>query len=234
MNKITQFENLSNDLFLEIFDYLHALDLFMAFFSLNKRISLILSSTQLHVVISKLHCRRQIKFLSTHLTSHAHQVISVSLQDQLRDFSSVIPFFFNQHTFINLRSCRFFYICPSSRLNRTIRQLKTLTKLESFYIKQPRCMPLTDRVKRKLTEIIFKHKLSNLRSVTLLFRYDYPYLTDNTTINWTLTSLCLMFHGSSNVCSIYGILPIFRTCGSLRQLCVIILNSKMSNTNHSM
>jgi hypothetical protein len=121
MNEITQLENLFNDLFLEIFDYLHAVDLFMALSSLNNRISSILASTQLHVVISELHSCHQIKFLSSHLTHHAHQVILVSLEDQVHDFSSVIPYFFNQHTFINLQSCIFHSICPSSRFNRVIR-----------------------------------------------------------------------------------------------------------------
>jgi len=111
MNKVTQLEDLSNDLFLEIFDYFHALDLFMAFSSLNHRISLILSLTRLHVVISKLHCRYEIKFLSSHLTHHAHQVISVSLEDEVYNFSSVISFFF-QSTFIYQSSimCILFYL----------------------------------------------------------------------------------------------------------------------------
>jgi hypothetical protein len=66
MNEITLFEHLSNDLLLEIFDYLHALDLFLTFSS-------ILFSAQLHLFISKCHCRSQMKFLSSHLIHHAHQ-----------------------------------------------------------------------------------------------------------------------------------------------------------------
>ena len=112
MNKITQFEDLSNDLVLEIFEYFHALDLFRAFPSLNNRLSSLLLLTQLHVVISKVHSHHQIKFLSSHLTHHAHQVISLSLEDQLRDYSSVISFFFNQHIFINLQLCKFYSISP--------------------------------------------------------------------------------------------------------------------------
>jgi hypothetical protein len=226
MNEINQFEGLSNDLFLEIFDYLHALDLFMAFSSLNHRISSILLLTQLHVVISKLHCRHQIKFLSSHLTHHAHQVISVSLHDQLHDFSSVIPYFFNQHTFINLRSCIFYCIGPSSRFNRVIGQLKTLTKLELFQIIQPCSMSLSDPLKRKLSKTILKHRLSNLRLVNLSVAYDYRYLTDNISVNWTLTSLRLMFFGSSNFCSIYGILPVLRAYRVLRQFRISIEKNK--------
>ena len=232
MDNITQFESLSNDLFLDIFDYLHALDLFLAFSSLNKRISLILSSTQLRVVVSKLHCHHQIQVLSSHLNDHSHQVISLSLQDQLRDFLSVIPFFFNRHTFINLRSCTFFSICPSSILDCVIEQLKTLTKLESYRIVQPHNILLSDRAKRNLSKTILKHTLSNLRSVKLSFRYDYPYLTDSTTVNWTLTSLRIVFHGSSNICSIYGVLSILHTYRALRQLRVVISSDKTSNINH--
>ena len=232
MNKITQFEDLSDDLFLDIFDYFDALDLLVAFSSLNKRISLILSSTQLCVVVSNLHCRHQIKCLSSHLTDHAHQVISLSLEDQIRDFSSVIPYFFNQHTFINLRSCIFVSICSTTRLNRVIRQLKTLTKLESFEIVQSYSISLSDRVKRKLSKTILKHKLSNLRSVDLSFRYDYPYLTANSTVNWTLTSLGIAFRGTSNVCSIYSVLPILRTYRALRQLRVLISNGKKAHRHH--
>ncbi|CAF4845800.1 unnamed protein product [Rotaria sp. Silwood1] len=41
MKKMTPLEDLSNELFFEIFDYLHALDIFMAFSTLNQRITLI-------------------------------------------------------------------------------------------------------------------------------------------------------------------------------------------------
>jgi hypothetical protein len=228
MNKITQFEDLSNDLVLEIFEYFHALDLFTAFASLNNRLSSLLLLTQLHVVISKVHSRHQIKFLSSHLTHHAHQVISVSLQDQLYNFTSVIPFFFNQHQFINLQSCVFYSICPSSKLNRVIRQLKTLTKLETFRIIQSHNASLPDAWKRKLSKTILKHKSSHLRIVDLAFRYDYRYLTDSISVNWTLTSLHMMFQGATEFCSIYSILPILQTYRVLRHLYVCITKSKRS------
>jgi len=147
MNVISQFEDFSNDLFLEIFDYFHALDLFMAFSSLNHRISSILSLTRLHVVISKLHCRYQIEILSSHLFHHAHQVISVSLQDQLRDFSSVISFIFNQHTFENLQSCKFHSIHPSSKLYNVIHKLERHNKLVSIEILQLQHLSLSDEIK---------------------------------------------------------------------------------------
>ncbi len=92
MNPITQFEDLSDKLFLIIFDYLYALDLFQAFSSLNTRISSILFDARLYVIISKLHRRQQIEFLSFHLTHHADQVIFISLEDQLHDYSAIFDY----------------------------------------------------------------------------------------------------------------------------------------------
>ena len=234
MNKNTQLEDLSNDLFLDIFDYFHALDLFKAFSLLNQRLSSILSSTQLHIIVSKLHSHHQIKFLSSHLHAHAHQVISLSLQDQLRDVSSVIPFFFSEHKFINLRSCIFRSICPSSRLKQVIQQLQTLTKLESFIIRQSRDISLSYRTQQRLSKTILKHNLPKLRSIELSFRHNYSYLTANTIINWTLTSLSIKFHDATTNCSIYNILPIVHNYRVLRQLYVTISNSNRSNTYQTM
>ncbi|CAF4627275.1 unnamed protein product, partial [Rotaria magnacalcarata] len=60
MDTQTHLEDLANEIFFELFDYLHALDIFTAFASLNKRISSILRSIPLRIVISKTHCRNQI------------------------------------------------------------------------------------------------------------------------------------------------------------------------------
>ncbi len=202
VNKITQFEHFSNDILLEIFDYLHALDLFMAFSSLNQRISSILFSTQLHVVLSKLHCQHQMKFLSSHLTHHAHQVISVSLEDQLRDYSSVISFIFNQHIFTNLRSCKFYHIHPSSNLQ------KSLTKLISLRIFHPKTILLSHRIKQDITKAILTHTSHTLRFIDLSFYYDYLNLVANIALNSTVTSLHMIFDGSVNTLSTYSFLPI--------------------------
>ena len=152
MNAVTQLEDLSNDIFFEIFEYLHALDLFMAFSSLNRRIASILSSTPLRVVISKLHCRYQMRFLSSQLIDHTDQVISISLQDRLRDCSSVIPFLFNQHTFINLRWCRFFHIHPSSNLHHVMQKLQSLTKLVAVRVGHSRTIPLSSIIKQNISK----------------------------------------------------------------------------------
>ncbi len=47
----THLEDLSNEIFFEIFDYLNALDIFTSFTSLNRRISSILQSISLRIVI---------------------------------------------------------------------------------------------------------------------------------------------------------------------------------------
>lgn len=234
MNKITQFEDLSNDLFLEIFDYLHALDLFTTFSSLNNRISSILFLTRLHVVVSKLHCQHQIKILSSHLTHHAHQVVSLSLHDQLRDFTSVISFIFNQHTFKNLQSCKFYSIHPSSKLDNVIQKLENLDKLVIFRLIQPKDIPMPDAIKRDLSKTILMHRSPVLCSVNLKFRYNYPNLVCNIAVNSTVTSLYMTFYGSATICLIYRILPILRNYRALRVLRISILNDNKSNTQQTM
>jgi hypothetical protein len=234
MNNITQLEDLSNDLFLEIFDYLHALDLFMAFSSLNNRISSILSLTPLHIVISKLHRQHQLQFLSSYLTHHAHQVISVSIHDQLHDFSSVISFIFDRHTFHNLRSCKFYCIHLSSEFDTVIEKLKSLNKLVSFGIVQPQNIVLSDANKQHLSKAILTHQSTHLRSVNLTFRYSYPKLVTNIAMNSTVTSLRMLFHGSTVTCSIYSLLPVLRHYCALRMLRISIINDCNSNTQQAM
>jgi hypothetical protein len=234
MNKITQFEHFSNDLLLEIFDYLHALDLFMAFSSLNQRISSILFSTQLHVVLSKLHCQHQMKFLSSHLTHHAHQVISVSLEDQLRDYSSVISFIFNQHIFTNLRSCKFYHIHPSFNVQIVIQRLQSLTKLVSFRIFHPKNIPLSHLIKRDISKTILTHTSHTLRFIDLSFHYSYLNLVANIALNSTVTSLHMIFDGSVNTLSTYSFLPILRHYRALQVLRIVISNQTNLNNQQPM
>ncbi|CAF3052364.1 unnamed protein product, partial [Rotaria sp. Silwood2] len=98
-----------------------ALDIFNAFASLNKRISTILQSIPLCVIILKNCCRRQIDFLSSHLTFHAHQVISL----EIRDHSAVISLLFSRQYFINLQSCILLSINPSTKLENLIKHTKS-------------------------------------------------------------------------------------------------------------
>ena len=222
MNRVTQFEHLSNDLLLEIFDYFHALHLFMAFSSLNQRISCILSSAELHVVISKLHCQHQMKFLSSHLTHHAHQVVSLLLEDQIRDYSSVICFFFDQHAFPNLRSCRFYRIHPSSNLQNVIQRLESFTKLISFHIYLSEYNSLSNLSKQEISKTMLTHQSPALRSIFLAYFYDYANLAASIAVNWSITSLYIEFDGLVNTLSIYSLLPILRHFRALRILCVTI------------
>jgi hypothetical protein len=232
MDNITQFEDLSNELFFEIFEYFHALDLFITFSSLNKRISSILSVTQLHIIITKLHCHYQMQILSSYLTHHAHQVISITLEDQLRDFTSVISFFFNQHTFENLRSCRFHSICPSSNLIDVLQKINNLNKLVSFRISQPKDIPLSNEIKQELTTTILTCK--SFKLIDLSFSYNYPKLNTYLTFNSTLTTLRMRFHSSTIPCSIYSFLPILRQYRALRVLRIHVSNDAHLNTRHAM
>jgi anti-anti-sigma regulatory factor len=115
MDRNTRLEALSIEIFSEIFDYLHALDIFTAFSSLNRRILSILQIIPLRVVISHNHLRYHVDYLSSHLISHAHQVISVDIYDTIHDDSSIVNLLFSQHKFINLQSCIFTLIHPSTR-----------------------------------------------------------------------------------------------------------------------
>jgi len=67
MTIITQLEDLSNEIFLEILEYLDASNIFFAFGSLNSRISLILNIIPLHINIHFTDCHHQLEFLSNHL-----------------------------------------------------------------------------------------------------------------------------------------------------------------------
>jgi len=232
MDNITQFEDLSNELFFEIFEYFHALDLFITFSSLNKRISSILSVTQLHIIITKLHCHYQMQILSSYLTHHAHQVISITLEDQLRDFTSVISFFFNQHTFENLRSCRFHSICPSSNLTDVLQKINNLNKLVAFRISQPKDIPLSNEIKQELTTTILTCK--SFKLIDLSFSYNYPKLNTYLAFNSTLTTLRMRFRGSTIPCSIYSFLPILRQYRALRVLRIHVYNDGNSNIQHAM
>lgn len=218
MSSITRFEDIPNDLFREIFEYLHALDLFLAFTSLNQRISTLLFFSPLHVVISKSHCYQEMKFLSSHLVDHVNQVISLSLEDQLRDYSSVISYFFNQYTYINLRSCQFYSIEDKSSFNSVIEKLSNLTKLVSFRIVQSKQCSLSTTTKNNLTRAILTHTSPTLQLIDLSFRYDYPELVTRISLNCTVTSLHIILQASNSYLSICTLLPILRHYRALRML----------------
>ncbi|CAF1412526.1 unnamed protein product [Rotaria sordida] len=108
-------------------------DLFTGFTLFNRRISSILQAIPLHIVISREHCRRQIDFLSSHLTFHEHQVISINISDIIRDDSYIIRLLFNRHNFPNLKSCKLLSIDSMTKFGDIIKQIENLSNY--------RCIP---------------------------------------------------------------------------------------------
>ena len=143
MNKHTHLEDLSNEIFFEIFD------IFTGFTLLNQRITLILQSIPLHIIVLEdYYRRRQINFLSSHLIYHAHQVISLVICDLIRDYSFIISLLFN------LQSCIFIKINPLTKFENIIKQIQCLNKLVSFTIYQPWYKKLDQNDKNTLTRIL--------------------------------------------------------------------------------
>ncbi|CAF4652522.1 unnamed protein product, partial [Rotaria socialis] len=127
----THFEDLSNEIFFEIFDYLQVLDVFT---SLNERISSILQSIRLRINILNTHYDRDLDFLSSHLNFHAHQVLSLKCYDTIRDRSSIISLLFQRHNFINLQSCQFISVKPSTELDNVIKQVEIFLHYNYVYL----------------------------------------------------------------------------------------------------
>ncbi|CAF1653581.1 unnamed protein product [Rotaria magnacalcarata] len=232
MNIHTHFEDLSNEIFFEIFDYLYALDVFTAFTSLNERILSILQFIRLHIIILNTHCDRDIDFLSSHLTFHAHQVLSLNCYDTIRDRSSVISLLFQRHNFINLQSCQFISVNPSTELDNVIKQVESLNRLVSLSIIQPSTVNINEKNKSDMTRTVFMSKSSSLRSVMLRSNYAYLDLSTYTSIASNLISLDLLISGSPNTVSVYSILPILRVCHRIRYLHAIIEHEIPSENNN--
>jgi hypothetical protein len=226
MDTHTHLEDLSNEIFYETFDYLHAFDIFTAFTSLNKRISSLLQSIRLHVIILNSHYDRQITFLSSHLTFHAHQVISLKCSDTIRDRSSIISLLFNRHHFINLQSCIFMSDNPSTELENAIKQVQSLNRLVAFFIVQPHYNEIDEKDKCDITRTILMNKSSSLRSVKLHYNYHYLDIPTYTSVCSNIQSLELIIYGSKNQVSVYSILPILRVCQGIRYLHAVIKHEK--------
>ncbi|CAF4099698.1 unnamed protein product, partial [Adineta steineri] len=136
MENCMQLEDLSSELFCEIFDYLNAFDLFLAFSSLNSRISSIIKLTRLHVIIDPEYCRSQIKFMSRHLAFHSDQIISLNIFDKICDQKNVVAYLFSRHDFPNLRFCVLRDLQDSSKLENVIKKLKLQSQMTSLHIFQ--------------------------------------------------------------------------------------------------
>lgn len=231
MANSTLLEDFPNEILCQIFDYLHALDLFWAFTSPNTRISSILKEIRLHVNISVMTSRGQLEFLSHHLIFHSDQVISLDVCDEVYDQTNVIEYLFGQHNFPNLRSCIFWSLDPSSKLENVLTQLKKQTPLLSFRILEPYNTQNEDQI-RSHAHLFSKEILldtpSTLRHVTFRIYYHYPELIDVTIINTNLTYLELIFYEKYSNLSIAVLVPILDIHSSLRQIHVTIKSSKMS------
>ena len=222
MNKQTHLEDLSNEIFFEIFDNLDAFDIFTAFSSLNKRISSILQSIPLRIDISNLYYRNEIDFLCSHLKLHAHQVISITISDTIRDDTSIISLLFNQHSFINLQFCQFIAIDPSSKLDNIIKQIKSFDKLVSFNLFSPNHGSINESDKYELTRTMLMHKSSSLRSIVLRYPYDYSNISNNISIASNIISLYLHISGSSSSVSVHSIISILRLCHRVRYMGILV------------
>ncbi|CAF3338585.1 unnamed protein product [Rotaria sp. Silwood2] len=229
MTNVTQFEDLSNDIFLEIFDYLDAVNIFFAFTSLNSRISSILNLINLHVNIRSTHYHHQVKFLSNHLKFHSDQVISLKIYDEICDQDNVIIYLFNRHNFINLYSCIFYSIKSSPELNIVHKKLSKLTKLVLFRINQSRVIEqdkLNTSDAHKFSQWILVDTPLTLRSTALFFHYNHSQIAKALIITTNLAHLQIIFYGTFNDISIYSLIPLLRIHRTLRSLCVTIRNTK--------
>jgi hypothetical protein len=232
MDTQTHLEDLPNKIFFEIFDYLHALDVFTAFASLNKRITSILQSIPLRILISNIHCRNQIDFLSSHLTFHAHQVISIKIGDTIRDDTSIISLLFSRHDFINLQFCKLMTIHRSTKLDNVIKKIKTFDKLVSFNIINIKGETMNENDKHELARTMLMHKSSSLRSIVLHYAYDYSNILNNISLPSNVTSLYLFINGPTSTVSAHSILKILRLCHRVRDIRIRVTdNSPFDNDN---
>ncbi|CAF4953276.1 unnamed protein product [Rotaria sp. Silwood1] len=232
MDVNTHLEDLSNEIFFEIFDYLHVLDIFTGFTLLNRRISSILQSIPLHIVISGKHCRRQIDFLSSHLTFHEHQVISINISDTIRDDSSIISLLFNRHNFSHLKSCKLVLINSMTTLGNVIEQLKSLNTLVLLEIFQQNLLDITENDNDEFSQILLTLKSSSLRSVELQYPSHYLHISNYASIGSNFTSLSLRIAGSRSIVSVHSVLRVFRLCHRIRYLCIILQHDKRFKNNN--
>ncbi|CAF4518274.1 unnamed protein product [Rotaria sp. Silwood2] len=233
----TQLEDLSNEIFLDIFEYLNANDIFFGFTSLNLRISLLLNSIPLHINIHRTCCRHELEFLCNHLKFHSDQVVSLQVHDQICDQTSVIAYLFHRHDFINLHSCIFYSINSSSKLKIAVEKLSKLPKIVLFRIIQS-CNVKEDKLNTsdafEFSQLILIDTPSTLRSTSLYFHYNHTQIATISKVTTNLTHLQIIFYGTLNDISIYSLIPLLRIHRALRTLCVTIKSTQVIgayNTN---
>ena len=216
MNRPKLLEDLSNEIFFEIFDYFHALDLFTSFASLNQRITSILHAIPLRVVIRPSHSRRQVDLLSSHLRFQEHQVISLKISDHITDGHFIITLFFGRHKFINLQLCLFTSFLSSDELYYLIKRMKSFDKLVSFGINRIKWVKLDDDIIHSLLEPMLLHKSPYLRSLVLRWEYNYRYISKYSSVSSNLRSLQIHIFSSQSISPFHSVTSILHLCHSLQ------------------
>ena len=228
MNQLTKFENLSNEILIEIFDFFHAIDLFVAFGSLNKRISSILRSIHLCVIVTPKHNLWHIKFLSNNLNIHVNQVISLSINDDTEDRLSAIDFLFQRHRFKNVRSCIFQISSSFPQLTNFIEQLESMKNLQSIYINQSHLLLSQLNKQHSSCSILGRVRSTALRSVALLHHYNHCEVLNNDNLATSkVTYLQLMIHISFDNELTCSLMHTLRFCPKLRRLRLIVRNGSL-------
>ena len=225
MNQLFQFENLPTEILIEIFGYLHAIDIFAAFGSLNRQFSSILPLIPIRVVITSQHHLHHIQLLSNYLRTHADQVISFAIKIDTEHCSAAIDFLFQRHRFTNVRSCVLELSCSFSKFTYFIEQLESLTHLQSISITQLHSLSFRSSEHDSICSILSRLRSTILRSLTLLYHYDHcGILNANNMMISNLTYLELTFHISPNRGSIDPITHILRFCPLLKHLHLLVRN----------
>ena len=225
MQRVTRLEDCSNEIFMDILDHLHAIDTFRAFGSVNRRISSILHSINLHLVISYKTPPRPIQLLSSYLFSHSHQVISLSIDDDTPDRSSAIEFLFKRHRFDNLHSCSLRTPSHLPGLPVVLQQLESWTELRHISVVQAFDVLHEGEKHRWSHSLLNRMRSSALRSLCLHYYYDHcRTLNTITPVTANLTHLEMILDGKPQHVSIDSVYCILQGCPRLRWLRLTITN----------
>ncbi|CAF1167423.1 unnamed protein product [Adineta ricciae] len=134
--KITKFEDLSNEIIYEVFDYLNHLETVYSFYDLNERFqnSLINSNYPLHINISSILASKFQFTITNIINSHCYRIKTLRLSNPFA--SDMFLFIFRQISNINqLQSLILSQISYDNSLNKIINSLHLFSKLISLTIK---------------------------------------------------------------------------------------------------